>query len=274
MNSLFPNTLKFRLYYLGIWIILTVVQIFLVYYYLSNTGLETQTILYDSFICNFLQAVCIFSLWNPIKYFRNTLNLLLFFLFHSLIFLISSAIWLGLGFLFTSNLLPQFPDYPDFFLTLLPIRIFFGILIYVIFVLICYSLLNRRDNIHKHSNEEKEVAVAPVSVEKLSRVIVKKNSEFHCILVNQIRYIEANGDYVLIYTDTNKYLKDQTMKYWETHLPDDYFVRIHRSFIVNILVIAKIELYEKETYKVHLKNGDTLKASSAGYKLLKQKMQL
>ena len=65
------------------------------------------------------------------------------------------------------------------------------------------------------------------------------------------------------------------MKYWETHLPDDCFVRIHRSFIVNIEVIAKIELYEKEIYKVHLKNSETvLKASSSGYKLLKQKMRL
>ena len=126
----------------------------------------------------------------------------------------------------------------------------------------------------KQKLEENLLATSPVPVEKLSRIIVKKNSEFHCIMVNQIRYIEANGDYVLIYTDTNKYLKDQTMKYWETHLPDDCFVRIHRSFIVNIEVVAKIELYEKETYKVHLKNGDILKASNAGYKLLKQKMHL
>jgi DNA-binding LytR/AlgR family response regulator len=64
------------------------------------------------------------------------------------------------------------------------------------------------------------------------------------------------------------------MKYWETHLPDDLFVRIHRSFIVNVEYISRIDLYEKEIYKVQLKNGNSLKASSAGYKLLKQKMKL
>jgi DNA-binding LytR/AlgR family response regulator len=64
------------------------------------------------------------------------------------------------------------------------------------------------------------------------------------------------------------------MKYWEAMLPNDLFIRIHRSFILNIEHIAKIELYEKETYKVLLKNGTGIKASPAGYKLLKQKMRL
>jgi len=148
-------------------------------------------------------------------------------------------------------------------------------LIYIIFILSYYLLLSSNELKSKKQNiEEPETTASPVQVEKLTRIIVKKNSEYFCINANQIRYIEANGDYVLIYTDTNRYLKDQTMKYWETHLPDDCFVRIHRSFIVNIEVIAKIELYEKEIYKVHLKNGDVLKASSSGYKLLKQKMRL
>jgi DNA-binding LytR/AlgR family response regulator len=110
--------------------------------------------------------------------------------------------------------------------------------------------------------------------EKLSRISVKKKQEIHLIPVDRIFYIEANGDYVLIHTAENRYLKDQTMKYLETHLPCDVFVRIHRSFIINIEQIAKIELYEKEIYKVQLKNGSSLKVSNAGYKLLKQKMQM
>jgi DNA-binding LytR/AlgR family response regulator len=190
------------------------------------------------------------------------------------LFLISSAVWLGLGFLLTSILLPDYTDYPESFLNILPARIVFSLLIYAVSVLAYYLLLIRdKLNAQKQIVEEKAASV-PLPVEKLSRVIVKKNSEFHCINVNQIRYIEANGDYVLIYTESARYLKDHPMKYWEMHLPDDYFVRIHRSFIVNIEMIAKIELYEKETYKVHLKNGDMLKASISGYKLLRQKMKI
>jgi len=203
------------------------------------------------------------------------MNLPLLILSHTLLFLISSTIWMGLGFFITNTFLSNYPHYTEFFLSILPVRIVFSLLVYVVFILACYILLNRNELKElKQKNEENSAANPPVPVEKLTRIIAKKNSEFHCITVNQIRYIEANGDYVLIYTDSNRYLKDQTMKYWETHLPDDNFVRIHRSFIVNIEAIAKIELYEKETYKVHLKNGDILKASSAGYKLLKQKMRL
>jgi len=274
MNKSFLNTLLLRLFYLGIWVIFTVIQIFLLSYYLSGSN-YWQYILYDATVCNILQAACILVLWYPLKYLRNILNLPLLLLFIILFFLLYSTVWMGLGFLITNTLLSQYPLYPEFFLTILPVRVVFGLLVYVVFVLACYLLLNHNERKTQNQSIEKhEAESSPIPEKKLSRIIVKKNSEFHCLTVSQIRYIEANGDYVLIYSGLNRYLKDQTMKYWETHLPDDNFVRIHRSFIVNIEEVAKIELYEKETYKVHLKNGETLKASSAGYKLLKQKMKL
>jgi signal transduction histidine kinase len=232
--------------------------------------------IFDSGICYILQAICILGLWHPVKYFRNILNTSLFLLFHIALFIISGIVWIGLGYCLTQYIiLSNDILYTTYFITILPFRITVGLFIYIIFVLTYYLLLSRNElKIQKQSIEEKIAVSSTVPVEKLTRIIVKKNSEFHCINVNQIRYIEANGDYVLIYTDSNRYLKDQTMKYWEIHLPADYFVRIHRSFIVNIEAIAKIELYEKETYKIHLKNGDALKASSSGYKLLKQKMRM
>ena len=261
--------------YTTIWVILTITQIFILFYYFPSVNFLGQIILYDTLVCNILQAAVILILWYPIKYSRNLFNLPLSLLFHTLLFLISSAFWMGFGFLINNIILSYYQYYPEFFLSILPIRIIFSLFIYIAFVLSCYLLLSRNDlKEQKQRNEENLAPNSPVPVEKLTRIIVKKNSEFHCLTVNQIRYIEANGDYVMIYSDSNKFLKDQTMKYWETHLPEDNFVRIHRSFIVNIEAIAKIELYEKETYKVHLKNGDILKASSAGYKLLKQKMRL
>jgi len=269
MNKLFPSTLQLRFIYWAIWIILTIVQIFLFNHYLTNSNF------YEPIVYNILQAGCILILWYPVKYFRNMLNLPLLLLFHILLFLTSSVIWVGVGFLISNTFLFPSSYYPEFFLTALPLRILFSLLIYAAFVLAYYLLLYRDElEIYKRDAAEKLTATSPLPTEKLTRIIVKSKSEFHCITVNQIRYIEANGDYVMIYTDTSKYLKDHPMKYWETHLPDDRFVRIHRSFIVNIEVITKIELYEKETYKVHLKNGDILKASNSGYKLLKQKMQL
>ena len=273
MNNPFLNTWKLRFLYIGIWVIVIVAQISIAFYY---SGTLNRQIIYDSLTYNILQAACMLGLWHPVRFFGNVKNMPLFVLFHFILFLISSSLWIGSGYsLIQYIVLPNDVLYTPYFLDILPVRIIAGLFLYVIFILTYYLLQSRNElKAQKQSIEEKLAAIAPVPVEKLTRIIVKKNSEFHCINVNQIRYIEANGDYVMIYTDSNKYLKDQTMKYWETHLPDDYFVRIHRSFIVNIEVIAKIELYEKEIYKVHLKNGDVLKASSAGYKLLKQKMRL
>jgi len=263
--------------YIGIWVMIIITQIGLTSYYFNMPKGQISLLdIFDSVIYNVLQAVCILGIWHPIRYYGSLKNVPLVLLFHLTLFLISGIIWIGLGYYFTQYIfLSSNSLYTPFFITILPVRIIAGIFIYIIFVLTYYLLLSRNElKVQKHNTESNLVVSSPVPVEKLTRIIVKKNSEFHCIAVNQIRYIEANGDYVLIYTDSSRFLKDQTMKYWEMHLPDDSFVRIHRSFIVNIEMIAKIELYEKEMYKVHLKNGDILKASISGYKLLKQKMRL
>jgi len=78
----------------------------------------------------------------------------------------------------------------------------------------------------------------------------------------------------MIYTNDSKYLKEQTMKYFESHLSNDIFVRIHRSYIVNVHAISNVQLYEKQQYIITLRSGLVIKASAAGYKLLKQRLQL
>ena len=94
-----------------------------------------------------------------------------------------------------------------------------------------------------------------------------------------LRYYEPEladdaGDYVTIFTPDGQYVKEQTMKYFETHLPPALFVRIHRSCIVNTEQILRVELFGKENYQVRLKNGVCLRASNAGYKLLKERLSL
>jgi two-component system LytT family response regulator len=79
---------------------------------------------------------------------------------------------------------------------------------------------------------------------------------------------------VTIHTGNEKFLKEKTMKYMESHLDPAQFVRIHRSYIVNVNQIARLELYQKETYHVLLKNGISIRASSTGYKELKQLLNL
>ena len=83
---------------------------------------------------------------------------------------------------------------------------------------------------------------------------------------------EACGDYVMLITPTGEYLKEQTMKYFETHLSPDTFVRVHRSTIVNVTQISRVELFGKETYQLLLKTGVKLKVSLSGYRLLKERL--
>ncbi len=108
----------------------------------------------------------------------------------------------------------------------------------------------------------------------LNRIAIKDKQQIHVIPVTEINYIEAEGDYVALHTSKGKFLKEKTMKYFEGNLPSLQFIRIHRSYIVNVEEVSKIELYEKETYRVYLKNGIVLKASSAGYKLMKEVIRL
>lgn len=112
------------------------------------------------------------------------------------------------------------------------------------------------------------------STEYLHRIAIKTGIKIVVMPVAGIHYIEADGDYVKIHTKESAFLKEKTMKYFETHLNPKEFIRIHRSYIVNINEIARIEQFDKESHVVILKKGDTLKTSTGGYKLLKQALSL
>jgi hypothetical protein len=109
--------------------------------------------------------------------------------------------------------------------------------------------------------------------EILDKISVKEGSHIHIIHLNELQYVQAYGDYVMLFTESGKHIKEQTMRYFETHLPQ-VFVRIHRSCIVNSEKIARAELFGKESYNIYLKNGTCLKASATGYKLLKERLLL
>jgi hypothetical protein len=274
MSNPLWKSLSFRCLYVGAWVAMGVVQVLLIRYYLGDSGEAFPLDVFcDSLICNSLQAICLLVLWYPVQYYRNIVSLPLFVLFHALLFVLSLAIWLGAGYLIARGMLEDYPLYSAFFVRLLPVRVLFGGSIYALFTLLYYLLLSG-STIRGQEEAIEEAATQTAPIEKLSRISVKKHKEIRFISVSQIHYIEANGDYVMIHTATDKYLKDKPMKYWEMHLPNDVFVRVHRSFIVHIEWIAKIELYEKESYRLLMRNGEGVKASSAGYRVLRERMGL
>jgi two-component system LytT family response regulator len=106
----------------------------------------------------------------------------------------------------------------------------------------------------------------------VSRIVVRKANAINIIPVDQVRYVEAQDDYVMIYHFAGKALKQQTMKFYEDNLPKADFIRIHRSYIVNVVEIKRVELYGKDNHIAILQSGDKLPVSRAGYKHLKEEL--
>jgi two-component system LytT family response regulator len=81
--------------------------------------------------------------------------------------------------------------------------------------------------------------------------------------------MEAADDYTKIYTADGVFLKNKTMSFYEQSLPANSFVRTHRSYIVNVQEITRIEPYEKENHLAILRSGARIPVSKSGYTKLK-----
>jgi two-component system, LytTR family, response regulator len=99
----------------------------------------------------------------------------------------------------------------------------------------------------------------------LERVLIRDGSRVHVLPVAQIDYVEAQDDYVCFKAEGRQYLKDQTMAALEGSLDPSRFVRIHRSYLLNVERIARVELYAKDSRVAILGDGTRLPVSRAGY---------
>jgi two-component system LytT family response regulator len=107
-----------------------------------------------------------------------------------------------------------------------------------------------------------------------NRIVLKENGKIKIIPVQQVLFLESSDDYVKIHTAEGVYLKNKTMQYFETHLNEADFVRIHRSYLVKIQLIHKLEPYEKDGHIAILSSGQKLPVSKSGYAKLKSVLGL
>jgi two-component system LytT family response regulator len=103
----------------------------------------------------------------------------------------------------------------------------------------------------------------------LDRIAVRDGTRVYIIPVAKLDYAEAQDDYVALTTEGKKHLKQQTISSLESALDPSRFLRIHRSFIVNLERVAKVEPYAKDTHVAVLSNGVQLPVSRAGYARLR-----
>jgi hypothetical protein len=174
-----------------------------------------------------------------------------------------------------------FPKYFDSFLPTLPVRLTITSLLYIItYISYLYHENiegNRKANADNPAKEHKDETIiddfeksdSEKTTQISDRIIVRTGQKIKIIPLSTIIYIKADGDYISIRTAEGSWLKEQTMKYTEDRLPIDTFVRIHRSYIVNIHQISRIERYGEQQLIV-LYNNEKIKISAARYHALRQ----
>ena len=97
------------------------------------------------------------------------------------------------------------------------------------------------------------------------RILIRDGANVHVIPLSKIDYVEAQDDYVCFRSEGKRYLKQQTLADVESALDPSHFVRIHRSYILNIDRLAKLELYAKDSHAAILRDGTRLPVSRSGY---------
>src|SRR5471030_3068910 len=102
------------------------------------------------------------------------------------------------------------------------------------------------------------------------RIVVKTGTKVKIIPVQDVLYLEADDDYVSIHTKEGSFLKNKTMSFFEQMLDPTQFVRVHRSYIIKIQDITRIDPYEKDAHLAILKSGAKIPVSKTGYVKLKQ----
>ena len=104
------------------------------------------------------------------------------------------------------------------------------------------------------------------------RVLVKDGARVSVIPVEKVDYLEAQDDYVAIHSEGRSWLKNETLAELANDLDPARFVRIHRSFVLNLERLARLELYAKDSRVAILHDGKQLPVSRAGYARLKELM--
>lgn len=115
---------------------------------------------------------------------------------------------------------------------------------------------------------------AALSPSQKQRIVVRNGSKIKIISIHDVWYLEAADDYVKIHTQEGYFLKNKTMSHFEQSLDPALFVRSHRSYIVNVQQITRIDPYEKDNHVAVLRSGSKVPVSRSGYAKLKEVLGL
>ena len=264
-----------KIRYTLIWVLYAILQTFVLY---PIVALPLWILLLDGVVHALILGLLGILLWSIVRYGNYAvLSIYQRLINHVTLAVLIIAIWLGSGYGLFYGFWGE--KVASAFIPVLPLRALIGLLIYLLIIKHFREMSQQLDTENEISVEtpaviEEAKPQKSAEPELLERIAVKSGTKIHVVLIPDIIYIQADGDYVQIFTSQGKYLKEQTMKYFEEHLPENQFVRVHRSVIVNVEMISRIELYEKQNQLLTLKTGQQIKTSLAGYKALRGVLNL
>jgi two-component system LytT family response regulator len=134
------------------------------------------------------------------------------------------------------------------------------------------ALAHARANLGKGEGDaavENMVREAAGRNKPLGRVLIRDGAKVHVINVDKIEYIEAQDGYVQVRSEGKSYLKNQRLTELEGQLDASQFLRIHRSYIVNIAFVDRIEQATKDSHVAILKDGSKIPVSRSGYQKIR-----
>jgi two-component system LytT family response regulator len=123
----------------------------------------------------------------------------------------------------------------------------------------------KEQKVSSQKNTDELLETASHSPAQSQRIVVKTGSKIKIIPVHDVFYLEAADDYVKVHTQEGSFLKNKTMSHFEKTLDSQQFVRSHRSYIINIQQITRIDPYEKDNHVAILKSGTKVPVSRNGY---------
>jgi two-component system, LytTR family, response regulator len=101
-----------------------------------------------------------------------------------------------------------------------------------------------------------------------TRILIRDRSQVHVIPVETIAYVQAQDDYVSIHSAGRDYLKTQSLADLAAQLDPAQFVRVHRSYVLNLHFLQSLERATKDNYAATLQGGKKIPISRAGYERL------
>jgi len=127
-----------------------------------------------------------------------------------------------------------------------------------------------RGLIDSSGEQDLDEVLADARQKPLARILVRDGSQIHVIPAVKLDYVESDDDYVRLVSGKESFRKQQTIADLESRLDPQRFVRIHRSYIVNVERIDRVELYAKDSRIAILRDGSRIPVSRSGYARLRE----